>query len=79
MRQAGVQLLSEPQPGSSTGTVVVLTTPDANRTFLSYLGSSQELTLTPAAEAAIASTRVLIIEGYLWEMQVLIHELLHLI
>ena len=69
MRQAGVQLLSRPSPGSVTGTVVVLTTPDANRTFMSYLGSSQELQLTPQAESAIASTRLLIIEGYLWEMQ----------
>ena len=69
MRQAGVQLLSRPSPGSATGTVVVLTTPDANRTFMSYLGSSQELQLTPQAESAIASTRLLIIEGYLWEMQ----------
>lgn len=69
MHQAGVQLLSTPSPGSATGTVVVLTTPDANRTFMSYLGSSQELQLTPQAESAIASTRLLIIEGYLWEMQ----------
>ena len=69
MRQAGVQLLSRPSPGSATGTVVVLTTPDANRTFMSYLGSSQKLQLTPQAESAIASTRLLIIEGYLWEMQ----------
>lgn len=70
MQQAGVQLLSSPCPGSATGTVVVMTTPDANRTFMSYLGSAQELQLTPEAEASISSTRLLIIEGYLWEMQV---------
>lgn len=68
MRQAGVQLLSESLPGTSTGTVIVLTTPDANRTFLSYLGSSQTLTLSTSAEAAISRSRVLIVEGYLWEM-----------
>lgn len=45
-----------------------MTTPDANRTFLSYLGSSQTLTLSPQTEAALSSTRVLIVEGYLWEM-----------
>ena len=70
MQQAGVQLLSSPCPGSATGTVIVMTTPDANRTFMSYLGSSQELQLTSEAEAAISSTRLLIIEGYLWEMEV---------
>ncbi len=70
MQQAGVQLLSSPCPGSATGTVIVMTTPDANRTFMSYLGSSQELQLTAEAVAAISSTRLLIIEGYLWEMQV---------
>ena len=70
MQQAGVELLSAPSPGSATGTVVVLTTPDADRTFMSYLGSSQPLELTPEAEEAISSTRLLIIEGYLWEMKV---------
>lgn len=68
MRHAGIELLSESLPGTSTGTVIVLTTPDANRTFLSYLGSSQTLTLSAAAKAAISRTRVLIVEGYLWEM-----------
>jgi sugar/nucleoside kinase (ribokinase family) len=68
LRQAGVQLLSTPLSGTSTGTVIVLTTSDANRTFLSYLGGSQSLTLSPDVEAAVASTRVLIVEGYLWEM-----------
>ena len=70
MQQAGVELLSTPSPGSATGTVVVLTPPDADRTFMSYLGSSQPLQLTPEAEEAISSTRLLIIEGYLWEMKV---------
>ena len=51
------------------GTVMVLTTPDANRTFLSYLGEAQqELRLTEAVLSAIEHSRMLIIEGYLWEM-----------
>lgn len=51
------------------GTVMVLTTPDANRTFLSYLGEAQqELHLTEAVLSAIEHSRMLIIEGYLWEM-----------
>ena len=46
----------------------MLTTPDANRTFLSYLGTSQELELTPDVTAAIRQSRVVALEGYLWEM-----------
>lgn len=47
---------------------MVLTTEDANRTFLSYLGARQELQLTDEIAAAVAHSRLLLIEGYLWEM-----------
>ena len=46
----------------------MLTTPDANRTMLSYLGSQEELQLSEASRLAISRSRMLIIEGYLWEM-----------
>lgn len=46
---------------------MVLTTPDANRTMLSYLGTQHEVDMDPL-EAAIGAARVLVIEGYLWEM-----------
>ena len=51
------------------GTVMVLTTPDANRTMLSYLGTQHEVAINGALEAAISSARVLTIEGYLWEVR----------
>ena len=51
------------------GTVMVLTTPDANRTMLSYLGTQHEVGIDSALEAAISSARVLLIEGYLWEVR----------
>lgn len=50
------------------GTVIVLTTPDANRTMLSYLGSHEQLQLSEASRLAITRSRMLVIEGYLWEM-----------
>ncbi|KAK9865108.1 hypothetical protein WJX84_001199 [Apatococcus fuscideae] len=68
LQQAGLALLSNPTPDSNTGTVIVLTTPDANRTMLSYLGSQEELQLSEASRLAISRSRMLIIEGYLWEM-----------
>ena len=65
---AGVQLLADPLAESTTGTVVVLTTGDADRTFLSFLGDGQALALTPGLDAAIGRCRMLVVEGYLWEM-----------
>lgn len=65
--RSGVKWLGVPAPGSSTGTVLVLTTPDAQRSFLS-LPSASGLSLCPAVAGGMASARMLVIEGYLWEM-----------
>eukprot|EP00892_Ulva_mutabilis_P002286 jgi/Ulvmu1/12058/UM083_0071.1 len=64
---SGVKWLGMPSPGSSTGTVLVLTTPDAQRSFLS-LPSASGVSLCPAVAGGMASARMLVIEGYLWEM-----------
>lgn len=53
---------------TATGTAIVLTTPDANRTFLSYLGEAHEIELSAAARNAISSSRILVVEGYMWEV-----------
>ena len=50
-----------------TGTAIVLTTPDANRTFLSYLGEAHDLQMCAAVEQAIGSSRIFVVEGYMWE------------
>jgi sugar/nucleoside kinase (ribokinase family) len=47
---------------------MVLTTPDANRTMLSYLGTPAPVVLDASLKAAIARARLLVIEGYVWEM-----------
>lgn len=47
---------------------MVLTTPDANRTMLSYLGTPAPVVLDARLGAAIARSRLLVIEGYVWEM-----------
>ena len=67
IEKAGVEFISEPQSDSATGTVVVLTTDDAQRSFLSYPGTAHDL-VTDAAISSIDNCRALIIEGYLWEM-----------
>ncbi|KAI7840302.1 hypothetical protein COHA_006084 [Chlorella ohadii] len=68
MRQAGVDVVSPPLAGAATGTVVVLTAQDASRTMLSYLGTPAEVEVDAALEAAIARSRCLVVEGYLWEL-----------
>lgn len=68
MANAGVSVLAQPSPNSCTGTVMVLTTPDANRTMLSYLGTPAPVVLDARLSAAIARSRLLVIEGYVWEM-----------
>ena len=67
-RRRAVSSSAEQGVLARAGTVMVLTTPDANRTMLSYLGTQHEVAIDGALEAAISSARVLTIEGYLWEV-----------
>jgi sugar/nucleoside kinase (ribokinase family) len=67
IEKAGVDFISEAEANSATGTVVVLTTPDAQRSFLSYPGTSHDL-VNDATIKAVSNCRILVIEGYLWEM-----------
>jgi sugar/nucleoside kinase (ribokinase family) len=70
MDRAGVEFLSD-AAHSTTGTVIVLTTPDAQRTMLSHFpqqtGAESSCMLTPQVVNSIVSSRVLLVEGYLWE------------
>ena len=68
MKAVGVDVLSPPTEAANTGTVVVLTSPDAQRTMLSYLGTPAAVPLDAHLEASIARSSVLVIEGYLWEL-----------
>ena len=63
MEKAGVGIASSPLAGGTTGTVIVLTTPDAQRTFLSFLGDSARL---PRLEG-VKGAKLLLVEGYLLE------------
>ncbi|KAL2649586.1 hypothetical protein R1flu_017714 [Riccia fluitans] len=68
LKRAKVHFLSNPIPGGTTGTVIVLTTPDAQRTMLSYQGMSSIIDYNEALEQQIANSKVLVVEGYLWEL-----------
>ena len=68
VKHYGVHVLSEPGDGGTTGSVIVLTTPDAQRTMLSCWGTSASLPYDQTLDDAVAASDVLVIEGYLWEM-----------
>jgi sugar/nucleoside kinase (ribokinase family) len=65
MEKAGVGVAALPLPEGTTGTVIVLTTPDAQRTFLSFLGDSARP--PQLAAGALAHAQLLVVEGYLLE------------
>ncbi|KAH7444884.1 hypothetical protein KP509_02G095700 [Ceratopteris richardii] len=66
--KANVQFLSPPIVDGTTGTVIVLTTPDAQRTMFSYAGMSSVVKFDATLAESISAARMLVIEGYLWEL-----------
>ena len=68
LQQAGVEVLSACPSGQTTGTVMVLSTPDAQRSFLSCFSNEDSVQLTPELQHAVACSKLLVIEGYLWEL-----------
>ena len=55
-----------PESGLPTGTSVVLTTPDAERTMCTHLGISSTLHADDIDESLIGRSKICYVEGYLW-------------
>ncbi len=53
--------------GPPTASCIVLVTPDAERTMLTYLGASGELSLGDIKKERILASHITYIEGYLWD------------
>lgn len=53
----------------STGTCLVLTTPDAERTMCTHLGVSTTLSATDIDRDRLASSQIVYLEGYLWDAE----------
>ncbi|XP_058206450.1 uncharacterized protein LOC131319973 [Rhododendron vialii] len=68
LRRANVNFLSPPVKNGTTGTVIVLTTPDAQRTMLAYQGTSSTVTYDPCLASLVSKTNILVVEGYLFEL-----------
>ena len=54
---------------SMTGCCHIFVTPDAQRTMCTYLGASAELTSADLDEEEISQAHIVLIEGYLWDLQ----------
>ncbi|KVI04429.1 uncharacterized protein LOC112525901 [Cynara cardunculus var. scolymus] len=67
LRRANVNFLSPPVKDGTTGTVIVLTTSDAQRTMLAYQGTSSCINYDSSMESIISKTNILVVEGYLFE------------
>ncbi|KAG9155723.1 hypothetical protein Leryth_003994 [Lithospermum erythrorhizon] len=67
LRRANVDFLSAPVKDGTTGTVIVVTTADAQRTMLAYQVMRHQLIYRSLA-SAISKTNILVVEGYLFEL-----------
>lgn len=66
LRRANVNFLSPSVKDGTTGTVIVLTTPDAQRTMLAYQGTSSIINYDSCLAGLISKTNILVVEGYLF-------------
>ena len=68
IRAAGVAYETGPAAdGPATGCSYILVTGDGERTMNTYLGAAQDLTVADIDPAQIEASRVLYLEGYLWD------------
>ena len=65
MRELGIAVDVDPQPGKPTGTCAILITEDAQRTMLTNLGAAVTLSADDLDEEVIKSSKYVYIEGYL--------------
>jgi sugar/nucleoside kinase (ribokinase family) len=68
IRKAGVAFDTLPATdGAATARCLIFVTPDGQRTMNTFLGACQALAPGDIDEAAVASAKVLYMEGYLWD------------
>src|SRR5271169_3583659 len=68
VRAAGVAFETKAASGGpATGCSYILVTGDGERTMNTYLGAAQELTPSDIDAAEIAASKIIYLEGYLWD------------
>ena len=69
MKSLGVDIRLPPRSGGApTACCYVLITPDGERTMQTYLGACTELGVADVTERTIGSPKVVLLEGYLWDI-----------
>lgn len=69
MRSLGIDIRTEAATeGAATARSYILITPDAQRTMNTYLGSCTELGLADITPETVAAPKVILIEGYVWDI-----------
>jgi sugar/nucleoside kinase (ribokinase family) len=68
MRDTGVGYTTAPaDAGASTACCLIAVTPDGQRSMNTYLGAAREFSVADVSADDIADSKVLYIEGYLWD------------
>jgi sugar/nucleoside kinase (ribokinase family) len=67
IEEAGIVFETKPDTEGHTGTCLILTTPDAERTMLTSLGISTTLKASDVDEERLKASQFAYIEGYLWD------------
>jgi sugar/nucleoside kinase (ribokinase family) len=68
IRAAGAAYETRPaSDGPATGCSYILVTPDGERTMNTYLGAAQDLTPADIDSEQVAASRIVYLEGYLWD------------
>ncbi|MDW3205790.1 MAG: adenosine kinase [Alphaproteobacteria bacterium] len=68
MKAIGVDFVAAPAvEGPGTGKCLVMVTPDAQRTMVTYLGTASDFTATDVTADTIAAGKVVYLEGYLFD------------
>lgn len=67
MEDSGIVFETKPVTSGHTGTCIVLTTPDADRTMLTSLGISTSLDKSDLDISALERSKYVYVEGYLWD------------
>jgi sugar/nucleoside kinase (ribokinase family) len=69
MRSLGVDIRLQPaNDGKATARSYILITPDAQRTMNTYLGSCTELAVDDITDETVGRPRVILLEGYVWDI-----------
>ena len=69
MRSLGVDIrLPQATDGAATARSHVLITEDGQRTMQTYLGACVELALTDITEATVGRPKLILLEGYVWDI-----------